>query len=158
MRDESTKQAAQEFLAERLAEENRLQEEKLNRETAVARSLHVWKQFRDAIFAQCNEWNSVTQEESLTCKETPMGDLRIWCAARSKQMTVHYDSKKLTVTIKNAARDESQKDAILTVEGYATNSGGRDAHLVRNDEPVNVHTLILGELRLLTGIGRQRSA
>ncbi len=158
MRDESTKQAAQEFLAERLAEENQRHEEKLNKETAAARSLHVWKLFRDSVFAQCNEWNSVTKEESLTCKETPMGDLRIWCAARSKQMTVQYDSKKLTVTIKNAARDESQKDAILTVEGYATNSGGRDAHLVRNNEPVNVHTLILGELRLLTGIGRQRSA
>jgi hypothetical protein len=87
-----------------------------------------------------------------------MGDLRVWCASRSKQMTVHYDSRKLIVTIKNAARDESQKDAILTIEGYATNSGGRDAHLVRNNEPVNVHTLILSELRLLTGIGRQRSA
>jgi hypothetical protein len=158
MRDESTKQAAQEFLAAKLAEENQRHEEKLNKETAVARSLHVWKYFRDSIFAQCNEWNSVTQEESLTCKETPMGDLRIWCPSRSKQMTVHYDSKKLVVTIKNAARDESQKDAILTIEGYTTNSGGRDAQLVRNNEPVNVHTLILGELRLLTGIGRQRSA
>ncbi len=158
MRDESTRQAAQEFLAEKLAEENQRNEEKLNKETAIARALHVWKYFRDSIFAQCNEWNSVTQEESLTCKETPLGDLRIWCASRSKQMTVHYDSRKLTVIIKNAARDESQKDAILTIEGYATNSGGRDAHLVRNGEPVNVHTLILGELRLLTGIGRQRSA
>jgi hypothetical protein len=158
MRDESTKQAAQEFLAEKLAEENQKHEEKLNRETALSRALHVWKYFRDSIFAQCNEWNSVTQEESLTCKETPMGDLRVWCASRSKQMTVHYDSRKLIVTIKNAARDESQKDAVLTIEGYATNSGGRDAHLVRNNEPVNVHTLILSELRLLTGIGRQRSA
>jgi hypothetical protein len=158
MRDESTKQAAQEFLAEKLAAENQKHEEKLNKETALARALDVWKYFRDSIFAQCNEWNSVTQEESLTCKETPMGDLRIWCASRSKQMTVQYDSRKLTVTIKNAARDESQKDAILTIEGYATNSGGHDAHLVRNNEPVNVHTLILGELRLLTGIGRQRSS
>jgi hypothetical protein len=158
MRDESTKQAAQEFLAEKLAAENQKHEEKLNKETALARALDVWKYFRDSIFAQCNEWNSVTQEESLTCKETPMGDLRIWCASRSKQMTVQYDSRKLTVTIKNAARDESQKDAILTIDGYATDSGGHDARLVRNNEPVNVHTLILGELRLLTGIGRQRSS
>lgn len=69
-------------------------------------------------------------------------------------MTVHYHSRKLTITRKNAARHESQKDAILTIEGCATNAGGRGAYLVRNNEPVNVHTLILGELRLPTGIGR----
>lgn len=157
MRDESTKQAAQEFLAAKLAEEGQRQEEKLNKETAVARSLHVWKSFRDAVFAQCNEWNSVTQEDTLTCKETPLGDLRVWCAATSKQMTVQYDSKKLTVIVKNGARHEVEKDAILHIEGYSTGSG-RDAHLVKNDEPVNVPVLILGELRVLTGIGRQRSA
>jgi hypothetical protein len=157
MRDETTKQAAQEFLATKLAEEGQKNEERLNKETALARSLHVWKKFRDSIFAQCNEWNSVTKEETLTCKETPLGDLRIWCAARSKQMTVHYDSRKLTVTIKNAARLENEKDAVLFIEGYATESG-RDAHLVRNNEPVNAYMLILGELRLLTGIGRQRTS
>jgi hypothetical protein len=81
MRDESTKQAAQEFLAAKLAEEGQRHEEQLNKETAVARSLHVWKSFRDAVFAQCSEWNSVTQEDTLTCKETPIGDLRVWCAA-----------------------------------------------------------------------------
>jgi hypothetical protein len=157
MRDESTKQAAQEFLAARLAEEGQKHEDKLNRETAVARSLQVWKTFRDAVFAQCNEWNSVTQEDTLTCKETPIGDLRVWCAATSKQMTVHYDSKKLTVIVRNGARHEVEKDATLRIEGYSTDSG-RDAHLVKNDEAVNVPVLILGELRLLTGIGRQRSA
>jgi hypothetical protein len=157
MRDESTKQAAQEFLAAKLAEEGQKHEDKLNNETAVARSLHVWKVFRDAVFAQCNEWNSVTQEDTLTCKETPLGDLRVWCAATSKQMTVQYDSKKLTVIVKNGGRHEVEKDAVLHIEGYSTGSG-RDAHLVKNDEPVNVPMLILGELRLLTGIGRQRSA
>ena len=109
MRDESTKQAAQEFLADKLAKENQKLEEQLNKETAVARALQVWKYFRDSIFAQCNEWNSVTQEESLTCKETPMGDLRIWCPSRSKQMTVHYDSRKLTVTIKTAPARKVRK-------------------------------------------------
>lgn len=158
MRDESTKQAAEEFLATKLAEEGQKQEDKLNKETAVARSLHVWKKFRDSVFAQCTEWNNITKEESLSCKETPMGDLRIWCPSRSKQLTVHYDSRRLTVTIKNAARELGQKDAVLTIEGYATNEGGRDAHLVRNNEPVNVTVFILSELRLLTGIGRQRSA
>lgn len=156
MRDESTKQAAQEFLATRLAEEGQRQEDKLNRETAVARALHVWKDFRDAIYAQCKEWNTITGQESLTCKETPLGDLRIWCPATAKQLTVHFDSRKLIVTLKNAGRPEHEKDAILHIEGYATASG-RDARLVRNDEPVNVPSLILGELRVVSGIGRQRS-
>ncbi len=157
MRDESTRQAAQEFLAAKLTEEAQKREEKLNQETAVARSLHVWKHFRDSIFSQCNEWNSVTQEQTLTCKETPLGDLRIWCAATSKHMTVHYDSRKLLVTIKNGGRRENETDVILHIEGYSTGSD-RSAHLVRNDEPVNVPVLILGELRLLSGIGRQRTS
>jgi hypothetical protein len=157
MRDESTKQAAQEFLAAKLTEEAQKLEEKLNPETAVARSLHVWKSFRDSIFSQCNEWNSVTQEQTLTCKETSLGDLRLWCAATSKHMTVHYDSRKLLVTIKNGGRRENETDVILHIEGYSTGSD-RSAHLVRNDEPVNVPLLILGELRLLSGIGRQRTS
>jgi len=157
MRDESTKQAAQEYLAAKLAEEGQKHEDKLNQETAVARSLIVWKKFRDAIFEQCRVWNTVTQEETLTCKETPLGDLRIWCPSRSKQMTVHYDSRKLLVTLKNAGRLEHEKDVILHIEVYWTGIH-RDAHLVRNDEPVNVDILILGELRVLTGIGRQRTS
>lgn len=157
MRDETTRQAAQEFLAEKLAEEDRKNEDKLNKEAALAFSLQVWKRFRDAIFAQCQEWNSVTQEDTLSCKETPLGDLRIWCAARSKQMTVHYDSRKLLVTVKNAGRLEHEKDVVLHIEGYSTGSG-RDAHLTRNDAPINVDLLLLGELRVLTGIGRQRSS
>ncbi|MGC1416216.1 MAG: hypothetical protein WA817_13085 [Candidatus Acidiferrum sp.] len=157
MPDESTRQAAQEFLAEKLAEENQRSEDKLNKEVAAALSLQVWKRFRDAIFAQCQEWNAVTLEETLTCKETPLGDLRIWCPARSKQMTVHYDSRKLTVTLKNASRLEHEKDVILHIEGYWTGSV-RDAHLTRNDQPINVDLLLLGELRVLTGIGRQRTS
>src|SRR5271163_2321489 len=65
MRDESTKQAAQEFLATKLAEEGKKHDDKLNRETAVARSLYVWKVLRDLIFAKCKEWNNITQEETL---------------------------------------------------------------------------------------------
>jgi hypothetical protein len=159
MRDESTKQAAQEYLATKLSEEEQQYEREQNKATAVARSLLVWKRFKDAILAQCNVWNTVTQEETLTCKETPIGDLRIWCAARSKQMTVLYDSRKLLVTVKNAGRLEHEKDLILHIEGYRTGADrdDRDARLVRNDEPVNIDMLILGELRVLTGIGRQRS-
>ena len=157
MRDESTKQAAQEFLAAKLTEEAQKLEDKLNLETAVARSLQVWKHFRDSIFSQCNEWNSVTQEQTLTCKETPLGDLRVWCAATSKHLTVHYDSRKLLVTLKNGGRRENETDVILHIEGYSTGTD-RSAHLVRNDEAVNVPVLILGELRILSGMGRQRTS
>jgi hypothetical protein len=155
MRDETTKQAAQEFLAAKLAEEGQKHEDQLNKETAIARSLHVWKNLRDAVFAQCGEWNAVTQEQTLTCTETPMGDLRIWCSATAKQMIVYYDSRKLVITVRNGARLEVEKDAILHIEGYSTGAG-RDAHLVRNHETVDIDSLILGELRLLAGIGRQR--
>jgi hypothetical protein len=160
MRDESTRQAAQEYLATKLTEEEQKYENERNMATAVARSLQVWNRFKDAILSQCNVWNTVTQEETLTCKETLLGDLRIWCAARSKQMTVQYDSKKLLVTVKNAGRPENEKDVILRVEGYRTGTGqdDRDARLVLNDQPANIDNLILGELRVLTGIGRQRGA
>ncbi len=160
MRDETTKQAAQEYLATKLTEEEQKYEDEHNMATAVARSLLVWKRFKDAVLTQCNVWNTVTQEETLVCKETLLGDLRIWCAARTKQMTVHYDSRKLLVTVKNAGRLEHEKDVILHIEGYRTGADRdeRDARLVRNNEPVNVDMLILGELRVLTGIGRQRSA
>jgi hypothetical protein len=160
MRDESTKQAAQEYLAAKLTEEEQMYENERNMATAAARSLLVWKRFKDAILAQCNVWNAVTQEETLTCKETLLGDLRIWCAARSKQMTVQYDSKKLMVTVKNSGRLENDKDLILRIEGYRTGADRdeRDARLVLNDQPANLDVLILGELRVLTGIGRQRSA
>ena len=157
MRDESTRQAAQEFLAAKLTEEAQKLEDKLNLETAVARSLQVWKHFRDSIFSQCNEWNSVTQEQTLTCKETPLGDLRVWCAATSKHLTVHYDSRKLLVTLKNGGRRENETDVILHIEGYSTGTD-RSAHLVRNDEAINVPVLILGELRILSGMGRQRTS
>jgi hypothetical protein len=157
MRDESTRQAAQEFLAAKLTEEAQRLEDKLNLETAVARSLQVWKHFRDSIFSQCDEWNSVTQEQTLTCKETPLGDLRVWCPATSKHLTVHYDSRKLLVTLKNGGRRENETDVILHIEGYSTGSE-RSAHLVRNDEAINVPVLILGELRILSGMGRQRTS
>jgi hypothetical protein len=160
MRDESTKQAAQEYLAAKLTEGEEKYEDERNMATAVARSPLVWKRFKDAILAQCNVWNTVTQEETLACRETLVGDLRIWCAAQSKQITVQYDSKKLLITVKNAGRLEHEKDLILRIEGYRTGADRdeRDARLMRNDQPVNIDMLILGELRVLTGIGRQRSA
>src|SRR6267143_1584040 len=88
------------------------------------------------------------------------GKLRIWCAARSKQMTVHYDSRKLLITVKNAGRLEHEKDVILQMEGYRTGPErtDRDVHLVRNEQAVNIDMLLVGELRVLTGLERQRKA
>jgi hypothetical protein len=157
MRDESTKQAAQEYLAAKLTEQEQIYEEKHNMALAVARAPLVWKSVKDSIFEKCIEWNAVTQEETLTCKETAIGDIRIWCAARSKQMTVHYDSKKHLITVRNAGRLEHEKDVILHIEGYRTGAD-RDVHLVRNEQAVNIDMLIVGELRVLTGMKRQRNA
>ena len=157
--DDNTKQAAQEYLAGKLTEDQRIYEATQNRATAVARSLQVWKSFRDSIMQKCREWNTITQEETLTCKETPLGDLRIWCAARSMQMTVHYDSQKLLIIIKNSGRLEHEKDVILFIRGYrkSFDNEDRDVRLERNDEPINPDMLIVGELRVLTGMSRQRT-
>lgn len=157
--DDNTKQAAQEYLAGKLTEDQRIYEAQQNRAVAVARCLHVWKSFRDSIMQKCREWNSVTGEETLSCKETPLGDLRIWCAARAMQMTVHYDSQKLLIVIKNAGRLEHEKDVILFIRGYrkSFDSEDRGVRLERNDEAINPDMLIVGELRVLTGMSRQRT-
>lgn len=156
--DEITKQAAQEYLAAKLTEEEQIYEAQQNQALAVARSPWVWKSVKDAILEKCREWNAVTQEETLTCRETALGDLRVWCAARSKQMTVHYDSRKLLITVKNAGRLEHEKDVILHIEGYRTGPERTDRaiRLIRNEQLVNIDLLIVGELRVLTGMSRQR--
>src|SRR5258708_36417772 len=101
MIDESAKQAAQEYLAAKLSEEEQIYEDTQNQALALARSPKVWKYFRDTIFEKCREWNAITGEETLVCKETALGDLRIWCAARKQQMMVYYDSQRLRITVKN---------------------------------------------------------
>lgn len=155
--DENTKRAAQEYLATKMTVERQLEENKLNREAATALAPTVWKRFADTVLAKCEEWNSVTGEKTLACKETWTGDLRVLCAGRPQQMTIHYDSRKLQVTIRNTARAEHEKDIVLHIEGYATESG-RDARLVRNDEVVNAGMLIVWQLRVLSGIGAQTGA
>ena len=157
MRDESTKRSAQEYLAAKLAEEGQSHEDKLNRATAMALAPAVWKDVADTLVSECREWNAVTNEQTLTCKETMLGDLRVWCAGRSQQMTVHFDSRKLLITVKNTARLEHEKDVILRIEGYSTGAG-RDARLMRNDQAVNISMLILAELRVLSGMARQTNA
>jgi len=154
MDEVSAKRAAQEYLAARLSEEAQEHEDHLNLEAAIALGTRVWKELVDSFITQCREWNSVTNEQTLTCKETTLGDLRVWCSGKSHQIIVHYDSKKRSVTIENTARPENEPDTILHIEGYATD-GGRDAHLVRNNEPVNLDMMVLGHLRVLAGLSRR---
>lgn len=154
MNDEITKRSAQEYLATKMAEEGQTQETKLNREAAVTLAPTMWKKVASLVVAKCDEWNKVTGEKTMTCKDTIMGDLRISCAGRTQQMTVHYDSRKLVITIRNSARLEHETDVFLQMEGYSTGAG-RDVHLVRNGLPVNIDMLIVGELRVLAGMKRE---
>jgi hypothetical protein len=151
MATDETKRAAQEFLAAKLSEEAELQEETLNREASLRLAPKVWKQVTEAFVAQCKVWNAIINEETLTCKETILGDLRIRVAGKQPLITVHYDSRKLQVTIKNTARPEHEGDSIFFIQGWAS---GTEAHLFRNNQPVNLDAIVLGELRVLAGIGR----
>ena len=153
MRDEGAKRAAEEYLAAKLSEEGQNREALLNREAAMALGFTVWKRLADTVNTQIREWNSVTNDQTLTCKETALGDLRIRCAGHPHQVLVHYESRKLLVTIKNTARPDTEPDTHLTVEGYLTGDGvNRDACLVRNNEPANLEMLLLGHLRVLAGL------
>lgn len=154
MGDESTKRAAQEYLAAKLSKEGQSHEDKMNREAAEKLAPAVWKNVAGTIITKCREWNDITGEQTFSVKETLLGDLRILCAGRSQQMIVNYDSRRLLVTIKNGGRLEHEKDVILHVEGYSTGES-RAAHLVRNDQSVNLDLLITGELRVLAGLSRQ---
>jgi hypothetical protein len=159
MTDESTKQAAQEYLATKLSEEEQRYEDELNNALAAKRCLHVWNSVKDLLFRKCRDWNAITQQETLTCKETTLGDIRVWCADLAKQMTVHFDSRRLRITVINAGRLEHEKDVILHIEGYRTgpDRNDRDIRLMRNGQPVDIDLLIVGELRVLVGMKRQRN-
>jgi len=154
MSDESVKRAAQECLAERLSDEGLTAEQTLNREAAVALAPAVSKRLAETVVAMCNVWNAVTKEQSLTCKETMLGDLRVRCAGRPHQLFFHFEARKRLVLVENTARGEHEPKVVLSIEGYSTDIG-RDARLVRNNEPVNVEMLILGQLRTLAGLSRK---
>lgn len=154
MADETIKRAAQEYLAVRLTEDGLTYEEKLNRDAAIALAPAVWRGVEERVIAMCAEWNTVTKEQTLTCKETVLGDLRIRCAGRSHQLILHYDSKRHFIQVENSAREDYEPEVILLIEGYSKDSG-RDARLMRNDEPVNLEHLIVGQLRVLAGMSRK---
>jgi hypothetical protein len=151
MSTEETKRAAQEFLAAKMSEEVQLEEETLNRQAAISMATKVWNRVADTFVKQCKAWNAVTNEESLTCKETVLGDLRIRCAGKSHMITVHYDSYKRQVILRNSARLEHEGDSVFTIEGF---NSGTEADLSRNNQRVNLDVVVLGELRVLAGIGR----
>src|SRR5215469_14541272 len=151
MSSDQTKRAAQEFLAVQFTEQVQLEEESRNRQAAQAMANKVWNRVADAFSKQCKAWNDVTKEESLTCKDTIMGDLRIRCAGKTHMITVHFDSRKLQVIVRNTAREEHEGDSVFFIRGYTS---GREADLCRNDQRVNLEVVVLGELRVLAGIGR----
>ena len=153
MGDESAKRAAEEYRAARLSAETESEENRLNRDAAERLATSVWKQLADLVTAKCKEWNEVAGEQALTCRETMLGDLRILCTGRPHQLVVHFDSRKQLIILKNSARLSHETDVILLIEGYSTGSG-RSARLMRNDEPVNVDMLLVGELRVLAGLSR----
>jgi hypothetical protein len=154
MDHKSLKRAAQEYLATRLSEEEQRREDQLNLEAATYLAPVVWKRVTETVNAHCREWNDITNEQSLVCKETSLGDLRIWCAGRSHQLTVHFDSYRRLVILRNTARPEHEKDTVLAIHGYPTDSG-RDAHLTNNNQPVDLDKVINGHLRLLAGLSRE---
>jgi hypothetical protein len=161
MSDESTRRAAQEYLAGRLTEQQYVQEQKLNAALAVERAPLVWKEVKEVVYRKCDEWNAITNEQTLVCKETVVGDLRTWCASTTRYMTVHFDSRNLLITVKNSGRLEHETDVVLRIEGFRSGTGAddRDVRMIRNDdEVVNIDMLILGELRVLVGMTRQKNA
>jgi hypothetical protein len=154
MADESAKRAAEEYLATKLSEEGQEHEARLNHEAALTLAPSVWRHVSHTLLGKCREWNAITGEQTLTFKETVMGDLRVWCAGKSHSLTIHYDSRRRLVTIKNSARPTHEPDLILTIEGYLSDSG-RAARLVRNNEPANLDALLVAQLRIISGLDRQ---
>lgn len=116
-------------------------------------ALAVWKQVSNTVYEKCRDWNAITNEETLTCKETALGDLRIRCGGRNHYIIVHFDSSRRLVTIRNSARPENEGDTVLSIEGYRTQTG-RDARLVRDGQPINLEMLVVSHLRVLAGLSR----
>jgi hypothetical protein len=154
MGDESAKRAAEEYLAAKLSAETQSEEGRLNREAAERLAASVWKYVADTVTAKCREWNEVVREQTLSYRETMLGDLRILCAGRTQQLIVHFDSQKLLIVLRNSARLAHEKDVVMQIEGYAS-SAGREARLMRNNELVNLDMLVVGELRVLAGMSRR---
>jgi hypothetical protein len=154
MSDESIKRAAQEYLAERLSADGLTHEQRLNRDVAIAFAPAVWQKLIATVKVMCDEWNAETRENTFSCKETILGDLRVRCAGRTQQLTFHFDSKQRLVRVENTAREEHEPKTVLSIEGYLTDSG-RQARFMRNNEPIDLHMLLLRQFRILAGIRKR---
>ena len=75
MADESTKRAAEEYLAARLSKEGQSYEDRQNREAAEKLGPAVWKRAAATVTGKIQEWNSTVGEQTFSVKETIMGDL-----------------------------------------------------------------------------------
>src|SRR5258706_15220774 len=150
MSSDETKRAAQEFLAAQFTEAVQIEEERLNAQAAFALAPKVWKRVAETFMAQCEAWNAIAKTESLSSKETILGDLRIRCAGKPDIITVHYDSKKLQVTLRNTARPEHEGNSTFFIQGY---NGGSQADLSCNNQRANLQPAALRGLRLLARVG-----
>jgi hypothetical protein len=151
MGDENVKRAAQEYLAERLSADGLTYEQQLNRDAAIAYAPAVWQKLMATVKAMCEEWNAETRENTFSCKETILGDLRVRCAGRSHHLTFHFESKQRLVRVENTAREEHEPKTVLSIEGYLTESG-RQARFMRNNEAIDLHMLLLRQFRILAGL------
>src|SRR5258706_12921295 len=131
MSTDRTKDSAQEFFAEKLSRDFEAQEAKLNHEAAVRLCRVVWNRVATAVREKCKQWNQVTGEETLTCKETLLGDLRVRCAGRPHQLSVHFDSAKLLVTLKNTARAAHETHIVLNIAAHPTDNA-RPPHVTHH--------------------------
>src|SRR5258707_1776464 len=143
MSSDETKRAAQEFLAAQFTEAVQIEEERLNAQAAFALAPKVWKRVAETFIAQCEAWNAITKTESLSCKETILGDLRIRCAGKPDIITVHYDSRKLQVILRNTARPEHEGDSTFFIQGY---NGGTETDLSRNKHRANLEVIVPRQL------------
>jgi len=152
MSTDRTKDSAQEFFAEKLSRDFEAQEAKLNHEAAVRLCRVVWNRASPPPSAK----NASNGTRSLAKKHSPArkpcsANLRVRCAGRPHQLSVHFDPGKLLITLKNTARAEHETDVVLNIEGYAAESG-RDAHVVHNGLVASPDTVFLAELRVLAGM------
>jgi hypothetical protein len=154
MGDDQIKRAAQEYLAERLSADGLTYEQQLNRDAAIAYAPGLWQTLMATAKAMCDQWNAETKENTFSCKETILGDLRVRCAGRAHQLTFHFDSKRRLVRVENTAREEHEPKTVLSIEGYLTESG-RQARFMRNNEPIDLHMLLLRQFRILAGLSHR---
>lgn len=129
-------------------------EEKLNREAANAYGPTVWKHGRNRhIDVQRVEFRRSGPHADLQ-RNGARGSPHSMRRQDPTPLIIHYEPKRRLVRVENTARLDHQPKVVLSIEGYATGSG-RGARLMRNNEPVNLEMLMLGQIRVLAGLSRK---